>query len=96
MAQTEDFFKILLKNTNAQDIYRGWAMASNVPATLSSLDAINIDEQVLYRESVFPHMRFNLEPIDSYLDQVVFPKEGKGFRKILSASGWDSPSPTSS
>lgn len=62
MAQTEDFFKILLKNINAQDVDRGWAMASNFPATPSSLDAINIDEQVLPRELVFPYMEFNLEP----------------------------------
>lgn len=41
-------------------------------------------------------MKFNLEPIDFYLDQKVFPKEGKGFTKRLSASGWDTPSPTSS
>ncbi|THY36728.1 hypothetical protein D6D01_00185 [Aureobasidium pullulans] len=96
MAQIEDCFKILLKDTNAQDIYRGWALAGNLPANLSSLDAINIDDQLLCRESVFPHMKFNLETIDFYLNQVVFPKEGKEFAKRLSASGWDIPSPSSS
>ncbi|KAI4755334.1 hypothetical protein E4T52_08277 [Aureobasidium sp. EXF-3400] len=96
MAQVEDCFKILLKDTNAQDIYRGWALAGSLPHNLSSLDAINIDDQVLCRESVFPSLQFNLETIDFYLNQVVFPKEGKEFAKRLSASGWDIPSPSSS
>lgn len=96
MTQVEDCFKILLKDTNAQDIYRGWALAGALPANLSSLDAINIDDQVLCRESVFPNLQFNLETIDFYLNQVVFPKEGKEFAKRLSASGWDIPSPSSS
>jgi hypothetical protein len=96
MTQVEDCFKILLKDTNAQDIYRGWALAGGLPHNLSSLDAINIDDQVLCRESVFPSLQFNLETIDFYLNQVVFPKEGKEFAKRLSASGWDIPSPSGS
>ncbi|KAI4721480.1 hypothetical protein E4T48_02363 [Aureobasidium sp. EXF-10727] len=96
MTQVEDCFKILLKDTNAQDIYRGWALSGNLSQTLSSLDAINIDDQVLCRESVFPSLQFNLETIDFYLNQVVFPKEGKEFAKRLSASGWDIPSPANS
>lgn len=84
-------------DAHQESLIRAWATASNFPATSSSLDAINLDEQVLPRESVvFPRMKFNLEPIDFYLDQKVFPKEGKGFTKRLSASGWDTPSPTSS
>jgi hypothetical protein len=96
MTQIEDCFKILLKDTNAQDIYRGWALAGGLANNFSSLDAINIDDQVLCRESVFPSLQFNLETIDFYLNQVVFPKEGKEFAKRLSASGWDIPSPSSS
>ncbi|KAG9514191.1 hypothetical protein KCV07_g8292, partial [Aureobasidium melanogenum] len=95
MTQVEDCFKILLKDTNAQDIYRGWALSGGLSQNLCSLDAINIDDQVLCRESVFPSLQFNLETIDFYLNQVVFPKEGKEFAKRLSASGWDIPSPSS-
>ncbi|KAG9762013.1 hypothetical protein KCU73_g2114, partial [Aureobasidium melanogenum] len=95
MTQVEDCFKILLKDTNAQDIYKGWALSGGLPQNLSSLDAINIDDQVLCRGSVFPSLQFNLETIDFYLNQVVFPKEGKEFAKRLSASGWDIPSPPS-
>ncbi|KAG9960476.1 hypothetical protein KCU61_g6491, partial [Aureobasidium melanogenum] len=96
MAQVEDCFKILLKDTNAQDIYKGWALAGNLPENLSSLDAINIDDRVFCRESVFPSLQFNLETIDFYLNQVVFPREGKEFAKRLSASGWDIPSSSAS
>ncbi|KAG9566451.1 hypothetical protein KCU71_g4050, partial [Aureobasidium melanogenum] len=95
MTQVEDCFKILLKDTNAQDIYRGWALSGGLSQNLSSLDAINIDDQALCRESVFPILQFNLESIDFYLNQVVFPKDGKEFAKRLSASGWDIPSPSS-
>jgi hypothetical protein len=37
-------------------------------------------------------MQYNLECIDFFLNNVVFPKEGKEFAKRLSASGWDIPS----
>ncbi|KAG9663822.1 hypothetical protein KCU64_g1072, partial [Aureobasidium melanogenum] len=96
MAQVEDCFKILLKDTNAQDIYTGWALASNLPANLSSLDSINLDDRVLCQESLFPKLQYNLECIDFFLNQVVFPKEGKEFSKRLSASGWDIPSTSAS
>jgi hypothetical protein len=33
--QVEDCFKILLKDSDAQDIYAGWALASSLPADLS-------------------------------------------------------------
>ncbi|KAH0276074.1 hypothetical protein KCU91_g4106, partial [Aureobasidium melanogenum] len=96
MTQVEDCFKILLKDTNAQDIYKGWALAGNLPENLSSLDAINIDDRVFCREYVFSSLQFNLEAIDFYLNQVVFPREGKEFAKRLSASGWDIPSSSAS
>lgn len=96
LMQVGDCFKILLKDTNAQDIYKGWALAGGLSDNLSSLDAINIDDKVLCRESVFPRLQFNLETIDFYLNQVVFPKEGKEFAKRLSASGWDIPSASGS
>lgn len=96
MTQVEDCFKILLKDTNAQDIYTGWASASNLPANLSSLDSINLDDRVLCQEMLFPKLQYNLECIDFFLNQVVFPKEGKQFSKRLSASGWDIPSTSAS
>lgn len=92
MAQVEDCFRLLLKDTNAEDIYRGWAAAGKLPRNLSSLDAINLDDRALCQGSLFPRMQFSLETINFYLNQVVFPKEGKEFAKRLSASGWDIPS----
>ncbi|KEQ74499.1 hypothetical protein M436DRAFT_34467, partial [Aureobasidium namibiae CBS 147.97] len=92
MTQVEDCFKILLKNPDAQDVYTGWALASGLPADLSSLDSINLDDRILCNNSLFPRMQYNLECIDFFLNQVVFPKEGKEFAKRLSASGWDIPS----
>jgi hypothetical protein len=96
MTQVEDCFKILLKDTDAQDIYAGWALASGLPADLSSLDSINLDDRILCQNSLFPRMQFNLECIDFFLNQVVFPREGKEFAKRLSASGWDIPSTSES
>ncbi|KAH0338328.1 hypothetical protein KCU81_g7698, partial [Aureobasidium melanogenum] len=96
MAQVEDCFRILLKDTNAQDIYTGWALASNLPANFSSLDSINLDDRLLCQKSLFPKLQYTLECIDFFLNQVVFPKEGKEFSKRLSASGWDIPSSSAS
>jgi hypothetical protein len=96
MIQVEDCFKLLLKDPDAQDIYAGWALASGLSADLSSLDSINLDDRVLCQTSLFPKMQFNLECIDFFLNQVVFPKEGKEFAKRLSASGWDIPSTSES
>ncbi|KAH0034044.1 hypothetical protein KCU78_g2340, partial [Aureobasidium melanogenum] len=96
MTQVEDCFKILLKDTNAQDIYTGWALASDLPANLSSLDSINLDDRFLCQELLLPKLQYNLECIDFFLNQVVFPKEGKEFSKRLSASGWDIPSTSAS
>lgn len=96
MSQVERCFKILLKEANAHDIYASWALAGDLPANLSSLDSVNLDDRVLCRTELFPRMQYNLECIDFFLNQVVFPREGKEFLKRLSASGWDIPSTSQS
>lgn len=86
-------FKLLAKESNPQEIYSAWASAyPDLPEDLRSLDAINLDDKALCENTLFPKMQFNMQIIAFYLNQIVFPKEGKEFAKRISASGWDIPS----
>ncbi|THY63972.1 hypothetical protein D6C98_00911 [Aureobasidium pullulans] len=86
-------FKLLSKDSNAHDIYATWVSGCQaLPADLTSLDGINLEHISICEKILFPALQYNLETIAFYLNQVVFPREGKEFAKRMSASGWDIPS----
>ncbi|KAI5201355.1 hypothetical protein E4T39_05203 [Aureobasidium subglaciale] len=90
--QIRTCFKLLSQDSNAQDLYATWASGSQtLPVELTSLDSINLDNIGICEKVLFPALRYNLETIAFYLNQVVFPKEGKEFANRISASGWDIP-----
>lgn len=92
-AQVRQCFTILLKDTNAQDVYASWiAACEDTPESLMSIEAINLEDETLCSQELFPRLRRNIEVANFYLTKVVFPKEGKEFAKRISASGWDIPS----
>lgn len=85
-------FTILSKDSNPQDVYSSWVSAyDDFPQILKSYEAVNLDDKTMCESKLYPLMQFNLETITFYLNQVVFPKEGKEFSKRISASGWDIP-----
>lgn len=93
--QIENCFKLLSKDPDAQDIYATWASTcEELPAEFRTFDSVNLDDQSLCQKVLFPKMQYNLETISFFLNQVVFPKEGKGFAQRISASGWDIPAAT--
>jgi hypothetical protein len=85
-------FTILSKDSNPQDVYNDWTSSNEFPLHLKSYEAVNLDDKALCEDVLYPRMQFNLGIITFYLNQVVFPKEGKEFKKRISASGWDLPS----
>ena len=91
--QISTCFKLLSKDSNAHDIYATWVSGSQtLPAELTSFDSINLENTSMCEEILYPALQYNLETIEFYLNQVVFPREGKEFAKRMSASGWDIPS----
>ncbi|KAI5211927.1 hypothetical protein E4T38_00949 [Aureobasidium subglaciale] len=85
-------FVILSKDSNPQDVYDNWTSARDFPWSLKSYEAVNLDDKTLCENLLYPKLQFNLDIISFYLNQIVFPKEGKEFSKRISASGWDIPS----
>ncbi|KAL2159331.1 hypothetical protein VTH06DRAFT_2334 [Thermothelomyces fergusii] len=78
------------KSDQAEQEYNRWvARSPKLPPSLSHFSAINLEDETLYRESVFPALRYTKPAIDFYLSTVVFPKEMREFPLKLSASGWD-------
>lgn len=92
-AQINECFVHLFKDTNAEDIYSRWSHAcDDLPLALMNLSGVNLEDELLCLDVLFPQLQFNMEIANYYLTKVVFPREGKEFAKKISASGWDIPS----
>jgi hypothetical protein len=82
--------KKLSKSDQAEQEYNRWAAASpQLPPSLRHFSGVNLKDNALCKESIFPALRYAKPAIDFYLSTVVFPKEMREFPFKLSASGWD-------
>ena len=81
----------LLERTD--DPRREWASwvidCPGLPDKLRDWTAINLDDDRMCFEELFPRLKYSKKAIDFFLTNVVFPKEGKEFDEKLSTSGWD-------
>jgi len=64
--------------------------AASLPSTLRAWAAVNIDDQAQCM-ILLKHLSHNMEVIDYYLNNVVFPQHAKQFVQKLATSGWDLP-----
>ncbi|KAI5273021.1 hypothetical protein E4T47_03715 [Aureobasidium subglaciale] len=91
--QIRTCFSLLSKDSNGRDIYATWASdCQDLHHSLVHYDSVNLNDTRMCEQKLFPQMQYNTAIIGYYLNQVVFPKEGKEYSKKISASGWDIPS----
>jgi len=88
--QLEMCFKNLHKSDNPALKYERWINGVVLPKPyLKRLNGINLDDKKQWQEVIYPIFCYNKAVIDSYLSDVVFPKQAKEFPHKLSTSGWD-------
>lgn len=91
-AQLRTCLEILHKDDDPTAEYETWVKADgSFPRQLRHWNAVNLEDQQQCENLLFPALRFNKKVADSFLTNVVFPKEGKEFDQKLSTSGWDIP-----
>ena len=83
-------FEILLRQDDPSLDYELWIRdCAAVPECLRTISGVNIKSLEQWNEFLFPLFKRNRATVDSYLSNVVFPKEAKEFPSKLSCSGWD-------
>ncbi|KAB2568646.1 hypothetical protein DBV05_g12675 [Lasiodiplodia theobromae] len=90
-AQLRHAFDNLLRESDPLSEYVSWAKDCHT-LPVQSLYGVNLEDEKLWEESIFPHLRFSKSAVDYFMTSVVFPHEGKEFPAKLSTSAWDIPS----
>lgn len=92
-SQLRTSFELLQKSDDPSLEYERWIRGcTELAPKFRSWNAVNLEDEQLFAEKLFPALRYNKKAADYYMAKVVFPKEGKEFDEKLSSSGWDIPS----
>jgi hypothetical protein len=81
-----------LQKSGTPDLtYQEWLRPcwDRVAQQLRTLRGLNMQDEKVLEESLFPLLKHNKLFIDSYLNWVVFPRHAKEFPSKLASSGWD-------
>ncbi|CAL3972318.1 unnamed protein product [Diplocarpon coronariae] len=81
----------VLKSNDPTQVYDTFCQSSSLPDSLRSWSAINVDDETQLHE-IWSHVRYNVNVINYFLNNFVFPRHAKQFEVKLQASGWDLPS----
>lgn len=81
----------VLKSDDPSQVFDRFCQHSNLPDSLRDWNAINVDDEAQLKD-IWTHVRYNVNVIDYFLNNFVFPKHAKQFQVKLQASGWDIPS----
>ena len=95
--QMKQCFDFLTQRDDPSHDFTLWIRrCDRLPHSVRDYRAINIDDESLFENSIYPQLRFSKAMADFYLSHIVFPREAKEFSYKLSTSGWDIPlAPTS-
>ncbi|KAJ7272609.1 hypothetical protein B0H12DRAFT_1007977 [Mycena haematopus] len=89
-SQLNTSFKLLLNSDDPDTQYEFWVKGiQDLPATLTSLRGLNLDDFEQKTRNVFPLLRYNKAVIDFYLSEGVFLKEAREFPHKLTTNAWD-------
>jgi hypothetical protein len=89
-AQLRQSLEHVLKSDDPSQVYDRFSQQSNLPDSLKDWNAINVDDKVQMTD-IWKHVRYNVNVIDYFLNNFVFPQHAKQFHLKLQASGWDIP-----
>lgn len=88
--QIRQTLQLLAKADDPSLEYASWTRkCTNLPQYLRSWTAVNLEDDQMCHEVLFPQLRYGKKVADYFMTCVVFPKEGKEFHEKLSTSGWD-------
>lgn len=85
-------FRILAKTQNSAAVYEKWTTSITtklIDPSIESYSGVNLSDPFQREEILFPLFRFNMDIIDFFLSQVVFPREAKSFENKLICTAWD-------
>lgn len=85
-------FRILAKTQNASAVYEKWITniaPELIDPSIETYSGINLSDPFQREEILFPLFRFNMDIIDFFLSNVVFPREAKSFESKLICTAWD-------
>lgn len=85
-------FDLLENSPDAVNIYEKWIEKiphERVDVSIKSYKGVNLDDPDQRDRLLFPLFRFNMNVIDFWLSNVVYPHELKIFEKKLMCTAWD-------
>lgn len=91
-AQMYQTFRILAKTQNSSATYEKWVTniaPELIDPSIETYKGINLSDTVQREDILFPLFRFNMDFIDFFLSNAVFPREAKSFEKKLICTSWD-------
>ncbi|XP_055325640.1 uncharacterized protein LOC129579505 [Sitodiplosis mosellana] len=91
-AELFQVFNILEDSSDKANIYAKWISGipnDQVDASIESYSGINLDDPDQRNDVLFPLFRRNMNVIDFWLSNVVYPQELKIFKKKLMCTAWD-------
>lgn len=77
---------------NRIEVYEGWIRSipdKLVDDSIKSYTSINLSDPKQRNEIVFPLFKYNMDVINFWLSNMVFPREAKTFEKKLMCTAWD-------
>ena len=80
----------VLKSDDPSQVYDRVAQNSTLPDSLRDWNAINVDDEAQLKQ-IHGHIRYDMDVVDYFLNNFVFPKHAKQFQLKLQSSGWDIP-----
>ena len=89
-AQMRQVLELLGRDNDPSLEYTSWIRNNqDLPQYLRNWNAVNLEDNRLCHEELFPKLRYGKKVADYYMANIVFPREGKEFDEKLSTSGWD-------
>ena len=85
-------FSILEDTPDKANIYANWINRipkEQVHSSIARYSGVNLDDVIQRDEVLFPLFRRNMNVIDFWLSNVVYPQELKVFDKKLMCTAWD-------
>lgn len=95
-AELYQLFAVLESKENAHAIYSSWILSKVgyipwklIDSSIEKYSSINLDDPIQRDKILFPLLRHNMNAIDFWLSNVVYPHEAKIFEKKLMCTSWD-------
>lgn len=90
--QLHELFRLLRTKEDAAATYEKWITNISpklIDVSIATYSGVNLSDPFQREQILFPLFRFNMNIIDFYLSNIVFPREAKTFENKLICTAWD-------